>query len=317
MFLANKGNSVIKPERLQPGVTIGVVGPASPMIKSRLKKGLHYLEERGYRVKLGKHVFDEDGYFAGKDRDRAEDLNQMFRDPDIAAIFCTRGGYGSPRILPLIDYELIKKHPKILVGYSDITALQLAIFTKTRLITFSGPMVAVEMAKGMEPLTEYYFWQLLKDPERKIVITTKHGIKFLKPGKVRGHLLGGCLSMVCSLLGTPYVPDFDNAILFLEDIGEEPYKIDRYLTQLKLAGILHRIGGLILGKFEDCKPSSRTAPSLTLERIIEDITADLPIPVVTDFPYGHVDIKFTMPVGGKVLIDSEENKVEFEEAAVV
>lgn len=301
---------VIIPKRLEKDDTIGVVGPSSPMIKERLAKGIRYLQKCGYRVKLGKHVYDEHGYLAGIDSARAHDVNQMFLDPDVAALFCTRGGYGTPRLLDLVDYQVIRNNPKIFVGYSDVTALQLAIFAKTHVVTYSGPMVAVEMGKGIHPFTETHFWRITTKPEAGTMLEGYHNpLKRYKRGKAEGVLLGGCLSIICTLLGTPFLPDFRNAILFLEDIGEEPYKIDRHLTQLKLAGILDQINGIVLGQFEDCEPKTQ-GPNLTLEQIIQDLTSDLDIPIVGELPYGHIDEKYTLPIGVQVYVDGENGYLE-------
>lgn len=305
----------IKPPKLQTGDTIGVVGPASPPVKERLEKGIGYLQQLGYRVKLGEHIDDRYGYLAGEDADRVRDINRMIRDPEVNAIFCTRGGYGTPRLLEQIDYHAIKKHPKILVGYSDLTALQLAIFHKAQVVTFSGPMVAVEMGKGIRPFTEQHFWDILTS-EAKIAFSGENGpMRCLKQGSSEGRLLGGCLSMICSIIGTPYQPDFKDAILFVEEVGEEPYRIDRYFMQLKLAGILSRLNGIVFGQFEDCKPSPDT-PSLTLEEVLENVVGNLEIPVLADLPYGHIDVKYTLPVGAKVRLDAEAGVLEMIESAV-
>lgn len=310
-------NMSIKPPKLRTGDTIGVVGPASPPIKERLDKGIQYLQQLGYRVKLGQHIDDTYGYLAGQDADRVQDINRMFRDPEVNAIFCTRGGYGTPRLLEQIDYDAITRHPKILVGYSDLTALQLAIFHHTQVITFSGPMVAVEMGKGISSFTERHFWEILTSEEKKIIFSGENGpLRCLKNGKSEGRLLGGCLSMICSIIGTPFLPNFEDAVLFVEDVGEEPYRIDRNFMQLKLAGILDRLNGIVFGKFEDCQPSSDT-PSLTLEQVIEHVIGDLEIPVMADLPYGHVDIKYTLPVGAKVRLDTEVGGLEMIDAVVV
>lgn len=280
------------------------------MIEQRLSKGLHYLKERGYKIKLGKHVSDVHGYLAGQDADRVHDLNSMLCDPEVDAVFCTRGGYGTPRILPHIDYEVIKERPKILVGYSDITALQLAIFARTGLVTFSGPMVAVELGKGVAPFTEAHFWPLLTSANISLKMTARDGpLERLKPGRATGTLLGGNLAMVCSLLGTEYLPDLRGAILVIEEIGEEPYRLDRMLTQLKLAGVLAQAGGLVLGHFSGCEPSSGQ-PSLTVEEIVMNATAGLEIPVVAGLPYGHGEVKYTLPLGARACLDAETGVLE-------
>ncbi len=308
---------LIKPEKIKKGDTIGIVGPGSPMIQERLNNGIKYLKQIGYNVKLGKHLNDEYGYLAGKDLDRASDINQMFADPEVQAIFCTRGGYGTPRLLDMINYDLIRKNPKIFVGYSDITALQLAIYAKTGVVTFSGPMAAVEMGKGIEPFTEEHFWSMMSGSAPAMELNGRdNSLKCLKSGRAEGRLLGGCLSLICSLMGTPYLPDFTDAILLSEEIGEEPYRIDRYLTQLKLSGILNQVNGIILGQFVDCAPES-DAPSLTIEQIIQDLTTDINIPILAGIPYGHIDVKYTMPIGVPILLDSDNQIVELLDNPVI
>lgn len=304
---------ILHPPKLKPGDTIGIVGPASPMMTERLTNGIQYLQNRGFQIKLGEHIHDVHGYLAGRDDDRVRDLNQMFLDDEVAAIFCTRGGYGAPRILPGVDYEAIRRRPKILVGYSDITALQLAMFKKTGLVTFSGPMVAVEMGKGIDPITEAHFWKVLTEPITGSQMRVKSTSGFcLRPGKARGRLLGGCLSLIASLLGTPFLPDFRGAILFLEDVGEEPYRIDRMLAQLKLAGILNEVNGIVFGQFPECVPRS-SAPSLNLSEVIAEMTADLRVPILIDFPYGHIDEKYTLPIGVEAALDADAGVLEIVE----
>ncbi|MCH9008087.1 LD-carboxypeptidase, partial [candidate division KSB1 bacterium] len=240
---------MLRPPKLLVGGTIGIVGPGSPMKPERLVKGIRYLERRGYRVKLGEHIRDVYGYLAGSDVDRARDFNAMFQDPAVDAIICTRGGYGTPRILHKIDYDAVAANPKILVGYSDITGLQLALFARTGLVTFSGPMAAVEMGKGIHAFTEENFWPLVTSTEVDRKLTGNAGpLRTIHAGTAEGTLLGGNLSLIAALTGTAFLPDLDGTILVIEDIGEEPYQIDRNLSQLRLAGVLQRIAGLPNGR---------------------------------------------------------------------
>ncbi len=308
-------DSNLKPLRLQKGDIIGIVAPASPMKPERLQKGVQYLENLGYRTKLGESVNHIHGYLAGRDAARTNDINIMFADPTVKAVFCVRGGYGTPRLVSEIDYDLIKKNPKIVVGYSDITALQLAIYAKTSLVSFSGPMVAVEMGKGIEKPTENHFWQAVTSGEDALGFDgIEDDIKVLNGGKAEGRLLGGNLAMVCSLLGTSFFPDMSKAILFIEDVGEEPYKIDRFLSQLKIAGELEKIAGLVLGYFSDSAPSNE--PSLTLEQLVAELTSDLNIPIISNFPYGHEDVKYTLPVGAIARLDADAGRLQVIEPVV-
>lgn len=307
-----------KPGVLQIGDTVGIVTPGSPMLVERLEKGLDYLQKKGFRPLLGDHVYDSRGYLAGKDSDRARDLLAMFANPEVRAIFSTRGGYGTGRLLELLDYDLIARNPKIFLGYSDLTAIHLAIWKHTGLVTFSGPMVAVEMGLGIHPFTERYLWKTIgPDVGSELFPSSeKFRLHALASGRARGILLGGCLSVLVSLLGTPHLPDFSGAVLILEDVGEEPYRIDRYLSQLRSAGILSQITGVILGEFLDCQ-GKEGQPTLSLQEIFADYFGPLGVPVVSGFPYGHGPRKFTVPVGVEVELDANKGTVRLLEPAVV
>lgn len=301
----------LKPPALKKGDLIGIVSPASsPDDFSRIEKGISYLEGLGYSVKLGKHIYKRLGYLSASDDERAEDLNEMFADPQVRAIICVRGGYGTPRILDKIDYRVIKRNPKIFVGYSDITALQLAIFKKTGLITFSGPMLAVDIYSNFDAYSEEFFWMILTSKAKKIEIKNPDGvdISVLKHGKTTGTLLGGNLSLLASIVGTKFQPDFSDSILVIEDIGEEPYRIDRYLAQLKNAGIFDKINGCILGQFTDCVPKE-PEKSLTLEQIFQDYFGNLKIPVISNLSYGHIPQKVTLPIGARIKIDTKRGTI--------
>lgn len=281
------------------------------MSPDNLEKGLRYLESLGYRVKVGDAVYERYGYLAGDDERRLNDLHAMFADESVQAVFCVRGGYGTPRLLPRINYDLIAANPKILVGYSDITALQLAIFAKTGLVTFSGPMVAVEMAGTMEPATEEHFWRLLttRNWDRELIPLGEPACIGNGRGAVTGRLIGGCLSLVSFLIGTPYLPDLTSAILFLEDVGEPPYRIDAYLAHLRNAGIFSRIAGLVFGKFRDCMPE-KDKPSLTLEEVLQDYLSQAGKPALLNLDYGHGPLKYTLPIGAPARLDSDRGVLE-------
>ena len=308
----------IKPEILYPGDTIGIITPASQMKVEKLNLGIKYLQNLGYNVLLGKHVKDSYGYLAGKDQDRINDLHEMFANPEVKAIISSQGGYGTPRLLDEIDYYLIAQNPKLFIGYSDLTALQLAIWRQTGLVTFSGPMVAVEMAAGIEKFTEDFFWPLICDDQISQFYPTKPDdpLQVVEPGKAQGFLLGGCLSLISCVIGTKHQPDFSGSILILEDIGEQPYRIDRYLCQMKSAGILDQVNGIILGQFIDCV-DEEDSPTLTLDEIFDDFFSQLSIPVVKSFPYGHGVKKFTIPFGANVEIDTSIPQVKLLESPVI
>jgi muramoyltetrapeptide carboxypeptidase len=298
-------------KKIQPGSTIGVVAPAWIPIPERLDRGKKYLEKCGYHVRFSKHINEQFKYFAGTDNQRLADLTSMFADPEIDAIMCARGGWGTLRLVNLLDYELIKENPKPLVGYSDITTLQLAIWGKTGMPSFSGPMVAVEMGKGIHPFTEKHFWGLMNSESPFYMVDIeKTRAEIINSGMAGGLLLGGCLAMVSTLLGTPYSPDYTDAILFIEDIGEKPYKIDRYLAHLKQAGVFDKIKALILGEFLDCTPDAGER-SFTLAEIFTHYFEEYEFPLITQFPYGHGDIKITMPIGCYTELDTSTKTIRF------
>ena len=301
------------PPRLNAGDKIGIVSPASrPGDVQKFQNGIQYLKKKGFEVVVAEHCLDEYGYLAGPDRQRADDIHQMFRDPQIKAIICSRGGYGTPRLLHLLDYDLIQKNPKIFVGYSDITALQQAFLVQARLVTFSGPMVAIEMGDSIDPFTETHFWSLLNNLSSQYQLNAPETLPFqvFQSGVAEGPLIGGCLSVLAPLIGTPYMPDYQGAILILEDIDEEPYSIDRNLSHLKAAGIFNQIRGIIFGQFLDSEPKDPSKPSLSVEQVFRDLLGDLAIPIVTNFAYGHAKQKYTIPFGVKARLDTDNNSLQ-------
>lgn len=309
----------LKAPRLRRGDCIGLVSPASaPSSQEKIDKGVRYLEGLGYHVKVGRHVMDEHGYLAGSDQHRAEDFNAMVRDPAVRAIIAIRGGYGTPRILHLIDYAAVRKTPKIIVGYSDITALQLALYRKTGLITFSGPMAGVEMWDSIDPFTEEHFWQMVTSTKKAGVMKNPPGepIVGVNPGRARGVLLGGNLSLLMSLMATPYAPSFHSAILLAEDVDEAPHRVDRMFTQLFHAGILRNIAGLLLGKFTDCVPSDPSRPHLTIDEVLKQMLLNVRCPVLVNVQYGHIPKKLTLPIGVLASLDSRTGRLTLLEGAV-
>jgi muramoyltetrapeptide carboxypeptidase len=309
----------IKPPSLKKGDAIGIVTPASPPSSlEKIYKGAEYLERLGYRVVLGKNVQKIYGYLAGTDQERADDINSMFADPSIKAIIAVRGGYGTPRILPLINYTMIKKNPKILVGYSDLTALQLAIYRKTGMISFSGPMAGVEMFKGIDPFTEEHFWSCLTSKRKLGEVKNPDGRVFhtIVKGKRSGVLLGGNLSLIVALAGSKYLPSFKGSLLFIEEIEEESYRFDRMMNQLRITGILDDSSGVIMGELTDVKASDTTKPFLTAEQVMNDYLAGLKKPVVTGLVYGHIPRKLTIPIGIRATLDASNGSLRFDESAV-
>ena len=321
-FLDNK-DKTIKPPALKTGDTIGLVCPAySAFIKEEVQITIESLEALGFKVKKGEHMFDRYGYLAGTDADRAADINKMFADKSINGIMAMHGGWGCARILPLLDYKTIQRNPKVFIGYSDITALLLGIYSQTGLVTFHGPVgssswnnFSVENFRNI--LIEGNAVQMT-NPVKKgdNLVQVDDRIHTISPGVATGKLLGGNLTVLSHILGSPYVPDFKGNILFLEDVGEDIYRMDRMITQLKLAGILNQLSGFVFGKCTDCPPSKGGYGSLTMEDIYNDHITPLNVPAFSGSMIGHIKDKFTVPVGIKATIDATKGSITLNESAV-
>ena len=310
---------IVKPKRLKPGDTIGIISPASsPDDLIKINNGVQYLEKLGYRVEVGKNVGSQEGYLAGSDSQRLSDLHDMFKNKDVKAIFSIRGGYGSGRLLDKIDYKLIRSNPKIFVGYSDINALQLAFFEKTGLITFAGPMVAVDFHDEVSPFTEEIFWRTITSNKKIGKLQNPKGEKIfvLTKGRAEGRILGGNLSIISSIMGTQYLPKFNGAVLLLEDINEAPYRIDRMFNQLKLAGVFKQIKGIILGRFVDCYESDPEKRTFTLNDVVMDYFQNLKLPVIYNIKHGHIKDNITIPYGIRCVVNASRGYVEITENAV-
>ncbi len=310
---------VVKPKKLSPGDLIGIISPASsPAELDRIEAGVKYLEGLGYRVEVGKHVGKYNGYLAGTDDERLEDLHYMFGKKDVKAIICVRGGYGTPRILDKIDYKLIQKNPKIFVGYSDITALQMAFLQKAGLVTFAGPMLAVDFYNSVSPYTEEMFWALLTSAKKfgKVELPDDEKIFQLTKGMSTGQIVGGNLSLVAALIGSGYLPIMKDKILILEEVGELPYRIDRMLNQLKHNRIFEQVNGIILGSFAECNEPDPSKRTLTLGEVISDYLSELKKPVVYNFKHGHIKHNITVPFGTEVKVNASRCTVEYMESAV-
>lgn len=313
--------TVIKPRRLTAGDTLGLVLPATAAFESdEIAYAKEQLEAIGFKVKTGTHAYDRWGYFAGRDRDRADDINRMFADDGVAGVVCYTGGWGSPRVLPFLDYDLIARHPKVIIGYSDITALLNPIYKRTGLITFHGPVGG----STFDPYTLANFQRvvmtaspagLLAPPEKKpteIIDRTNRIIK-LAPGKASGRLVGGNLTMIASLMGTPYELDTTGAIFFLEDVREELYRIDRMLSQLALGGKFDRVAGVVFGRCSQC---DYKGPTFSLEDILRDRFGSLRAPAISGLSFGHIDQKLTLPIGAMATLDAESGTLAIDESAV-
>ena len=321
--LADVQAQAIRPPRLKPGDVVGLVSPAGI---TRSKDKLRVIEETlgalDLKLHVDEHAMDRWGYLAGQDEIRAEAINNMHMDPDVDAILTFIGGWGCARLLPYLDYDMIQRHPKIIMGFSDVTALLLAIYAKTGGVTFHGP----SGRSGWNTFTVDYVKRLLFDAE---AITYKNPgdkgdnltqvedrIQTITPGKTRGRLVGGNLTVLTALMGSEYLPDWKGHILFLEDVGEGIYRIDRMMTQLKLAGVLNQIAGFVFGKCTDCDADSGYS-SFTLEEVLEDHIKPLGIPAYQGAMIGHIANKFTIPIGANAELDADQGTIQLLEAAVV
>ncbi len=310
---------IIKPAKLKAGDVIGIIAPASaPVDPTKLENGIRYIEKNGYRVELGKIVSKINGYLAGTDQERADDLNSMFKNKDVKAIICLRGGYGASRILDKINYKLIRSNPKILVGYSEITALQIAILQKSGLVTFAGPMVATDFGNGVTPYTEDFFWRIVSSNKKigRLKYLDNDKLVSITKGGASGRIIGGNLSVFAALTGTGYFPDLKGRILMFEEVDELPYKVDRLLNHLRLLKVFKQIKGIILARFVDCIEHDTSKRTLTLGEVMEDYMKDLKIPVLYTFPHGHIKDKVTVPFGINIKMNASKGFVEYLESAV-
>lgn len=309
--------TVLKPPPLKRRATIGIISPSSPQRNDDyLNRGIRYLESLGYRVKVGKHALRRyNGYLAGTDQERIEDIEAMFANPKIDAIFCARGGYGTPRILHKLNYDLIAANPKIFVGFSDITALQCALFRKTGLVTFSGAMPAVDMRDEFDPYSEECFWKILTSTEPYGAIQQPEEIVALHPGTARGRLYCGTLSLFAALCGTPFLPDARKAVYLFEDVGEEPYRIDRMLSQMENAGLFAKAGGVSFGQFTAIPTDRSATPQPPISTVLEEYVKRIDLPALGNLLYGHQAKKLTLPFGTTVRIDGNKGVLELTEAA--
>ena len=311
---------VRKPRVLRKGQMIRAVAPASTeKDPAKLSKGIAKLRQLGFEVSLGDCVkkLRTWGYLSGTDEERAEELNEAFRDDKVDAVFCVRGGYGSPRLLPYLDYRLVKSHPKILLGYSDITTLHIAFNQKSELVGFHGPMIASEMGADFTEYTEKWFLRAVTDTAPLGEITNPTDgpiIKTINDGKAEGVLVGGNLSLVVATLGTPYEIDTAGKILFLEDVGAPPYKIDGDLTHLLLAGKLDAAAGIVFGETVKHEPKD-PEPSLTLWDVLKDRIGIARKPAVYGLCCGHGTNHVTLPVGVRARLDASLGKLWIEEGA--
>ncbi len=314
----------IKPKRLAAGDRIALVAPSGSSWEDEdVRAAIELVESLGFRVKPGRHIFERNAYLAGTDRQRAEDLNAAFADTDVNGIVAMRGGYGAQRILPLLDYDVIRANPKVLLGYSDITALLNSIHRRTGLVTFHGAMAG----GGWSEYALEEFQKVVQRPTPRTAIAApppfagrpglverENRITRLVPGKARGRLVGGNLTLLSTLMGTPYEPQFEGRILFFEDVGESPYRIDRMLTHLWLAGALEKCAGIVAGKFTEAEPSG--SRSRGLEEILRERLEPLGIPALRGLMIGHVKEQAVIPLGVEAELDVGAGTLTLLETAV-
>ena len=299
----------LKPAPLTPGDTIGVVAPASCFDAEAFQRGVQRLEGLGFNVRYREDLFSKQRYLAGSDPRRFGELKEFLLAPDIKAIFAARGGYGSMRLLPALE-KVNPPTPKILMGYSDITSLLNFAWQRWSWITFHGPVVAKDIGDRLGAAGEKSFLRCLTDPAPLGEIK-QEGMVGLQPGKARGRLIGGCLSLVVCSLGTPYQIDAADKILYLEDVGEKLYSLDRMLTHLRHAGVLEKARGIVFGPLKD----AHDEPVVVMNLLI-DLLGDLKIPILFGFPSGHREDSWTIPLGVEVSLDADRASLTFEEGAL-
>lgn len=306
----------VRPRRLQPGMTIGVIAPSSALRDSRLEPGIAGLEARGYRVVRGDHLYDQHGYLAGTDRCRGADFTAMFARPDVDAVFCARGGYGAIRMLDYVDWDVVRANPKLFVGYSDITTLHLALERACGWVTLYGLMVS-SLGGDVSDVARDCFWRLVERDEPLGAYDTSGGtVRTLVGGKAEGRLAGGCLTLYQVALGAPEAPDLAGRLVLIEDVGDAAYRIDRALMQLVRAGAFDDAAGFIVGSATDWDKGLERAPEIDIDRVWMDILAPLGKPAIVGFPFGHEPSPLTLPLGCLARLDADAGTVEVLEAAV-
>jgi muramoyltetrapeptide carboxypeptidase len=312
-----------KPARLRPGDTVGLIEPAGftddafdlDLVKETILA-------MGLKAKPARHLLERHGYLAGRDTDRAADINAMFADPEVRGVFAVRGGWGCARILPYLDFATIRANPKLLVGFSDITALHLAFAARARFPTIHGPNAASSWPRFSWDAFRAIAFDggtptLSNPPASEDRLVQRNGrIRTFRGGRASGRLLGGNLTVLAALMGTPWLPDFRGAILFLEDVSEAPYRIDRMLTQLALAGVLNKVVGVVFGQCADCGAKDASYGGFTLSEVLQHHLEPLGVPAFQGAAFGHVANQFSLPVGVRAEIDAELGSIRLLEPAV-
>jgi muramoyltetrapeptide carboxypeptidase len=317
--------TLTKPKALQPGDTIGVIAPSSYASDPvKLALGPKTIEHFGLKIKWGQHAKKRYGYLSGTIEERLADLHEMFADPEVKGVFCLRGGYGSPQLLDRIDYSLIRRNPKVFAGYSDITALHLAIHRHAGLVTFHSPVVLSKFTEWSQDHFRRSVFTMesprtIQNPPEKNPLRPAHPVRAIRPGKAKGALIGGNLTLISSLMGTPHEIDTRGKIFFFEDVGEEPYRIDRMLTQLRLAGKLDHAAGIIAGECVDCNPKEFRPgfeSTFSLNEVFDQILGSLRIPVLSGLLIGHTDDQATLPLGIEAEFDTNDGSLSLLDSGV-
>jgi muramoyltetrapeptide carboxypeptidase len=313
---AAEPQKLIWPKRLSPGDTVMLIAPAGPPEREQVMRFKDHIEQRGYKVKMRDDMFDVEGYLAGSDQRRADEFNEAFADPEVDGVLCVRGGYGCMRMLPLVDFEKVKQRPKLLLGFSDITALHAAM-NKAGIVSFHGPGPASGLGskEGPTEFTAKYVLRAVEaspeSPAGPYLVEVPESVSKVDSfgkGKATGRMVGGNLSLISALEGTPYAIDTKDAILMIEDVNEAPYRIDRMVQQLKLAGKLDHLKGVVLGKFtEDFVREDKLTDDKRFDvtGVLRQYFEDLGVPVLVNFPIGHYPMNCTVPLGGEVEIDAD------------
>jgi len=314
-FAKENVNTPLLPKALLRGQTVGIISPsAASADRMEYTFAKEAMEAMGLKVKVGDNFKNRFGHLAGTDEERAADFNAMFADPEVKAIICLRGGSGAARILPLIDYEQVKANPKPLLGYSDITALHCALQSQTGLISFHGPNGSGSWNSfHANQFQQLFFDQKLLSFKNEVtkgddLVAKGNRIQTLTKGTAEGKILGGNLTVLTALSGTPYYPDFQDSILFIEDVGEDPYRIDRMMSTLKLNGTLGKIKGFVFGQCSDCKPGSGYG-AFTVDQIMDQYIIPLNIPAYIGAMIGHISKQFIIPVGARVRLNADQGSI--------
>jgi muramoyltetrapeptide carboxypeptidase len=312
-----------RPPRLAPGARIALIAPAGPLLEhDDLTRGEELCRALGFEPMLGPNAFRKYGYLAGSDEERLADLNAALRDPRIDAIWCLRGGYGMTRILDQVDFDALRRKPKAVIGYSDITALLNALVKVSGVTSFHGPMSRASLS----PFSRWHFDRVLGNlnaagrlgriaPPADVLVPRDDRIVTLQAGVAEGRLLGGNLSLLQCLVGTKFFPDLDDAILFVEDVGEDLYRVDRMLAHLRMAGMLQKVKGVMVGRFTEMDRSGGDG-ALGFDEVLSTYLLPLQVPVAYGFPFGHIDNQWTLPLGVKARLDATTGELEILDAAV-